>query len=141
MRAATKPGGTDDHRPQLTVGQPEIRTGPRQRLTVLLQGTAVDPFAIRAVYWHDDNRNAGGAARMVWQRGIGGFQTGWHWTMDWTFAASVPKGTKDIEVTAVSIKGPTAVAKVSLAADAHGPNTYQAPTLLGVLPTLTRWIA
>ena len=114
MRAATKPGGTDDHRPELTVGQPEIRTGPRQRLTVLLHGTAVDPFAIRAVHWHDDSRKAGGAARMVWKRGTGGVKTGWDWTMDWSFAASVPIGTKSIEVVAVSIKGPIAVAKISL---------------------------
>jgi hypothetical protein len=34
--------------------------------------------------------------------------------MDWSFTASIPKGTKNIEVEAVSIKGPTAVAKISL---------------------------
>jgi hypothetical protein len=114
MRAATKTGGTDTHRPQLTAGQPEIRTGPRKRLTVLLKGTAVDRFAIRAVYWYDDTGKARGAARLVWNRGIGGVDTGWHWTMDWTLAASVPEGTKSIEVAAVSIKGPTAVTKISL---------------------------
>ena len=114
MRAATKPGGTDNHRPQLTAGQPEIRTGPRKVLTVLLKGTAVDSSAIRAVYWHADSGKAGGAARMVWKRGTGGVKTGWVWTMDWSLAASVPEGTKSIEVAAVSIKGPIAVAKISL---------------------------
>jgi len=114
MRAATKPGVTDDHRPRLTVGRPEIRTGPRQMLTVVLHGTAVDPFAIRAVYWRDDSPKAGGAARMVWKRGTGGVKTGWDWTMDWSFTASIPKGTKNIEVEAVSIKGPMAVARISL---------------------------
>jgi hypothetical protein len=83
-------------------------------LTVLLHGTAVDPFAIRAVYWHDDSQKAGGAARMVWKRGTGGVKTGWDWRMDWSFTASVPQGTKSIEIEAVSIKGPTAVAKISL---------------------------
>lgn len=114
MRAVTEPGGTDDHLPRLTVGQPKVRAGPGKRSTVLLQGTAVDPFAIQAVYWSDGSRNVGGAARMVWKRGSGGGRTGWDWTMDWSLSASVPAGTKHIEVTAVSIKGPRAVAKVSL---------------------------
>jgi hypothetical protein len=112
MKAATKPGGADNHRPRLTVGQPKIRTGPQ--LTIKLHGTAVDPFAIRAVYWHADNQEAGGAARMVWKRGTGGVKTGWKWTTHWTLTASVPEGTKSIDVEAVSVKGPTSVARISL---------------------------
>ena len=66
------------------------------------------------MYWREASGKAWGAARMVWQPGPGGVRTGWNWTMNWSLSASVPKGTKSIEVKVVSVQGPTAVAKVSL---------------------------
>jgi hypothetical protein len=112
LRAVSLP--VDHERPHLTVGDPKLRTGPGQTTTVLLRGQAVDSHAIRAVYWREASGKAWGAARMVWQPGAGGVRTGWNWTMNWSLSASVPKGTKSIEVKAVSVQGPTAVAKVSL---------------------------
>ena len=114
MRAVSP---TVDHeRPQLTVADPKLRTGPGRTTTVLLQGQAVDTYAIRAVYWRDASGKAWGAARMVWRRVAGGDGTGWEWTMNWSLSASVPKGTKSIEIKAVSIKGPTTETEVSLTA-------------------------
>ena len=112
MRAVSP---TVDHeRPQLTVADPKLRTGPGRTTTVLLQGQAVDTYALRAVYWRDASGKAWGAARMVWRRVAGGDGTGWEWTMNWSLSASVPKGTKSIEIKAVSIKGPTTETEVSL---------------------------
>jgi hypothetical protein len=106
---------TADHkRPQLTVGDPVLRTGPGQRTTVLLQGRAVDRYAVRAVYWRAVSRKAWDAARMVWQPEPSGDRTGWNGTMNWSLSASVPKGTKSIEVKVVSSEGPTAMASVPL---------------------------
>lgn len=114
MRAVSP---TVDHeRPQLTVADPKLRTGPGRTTTVLLQGQAVDTYTIRAVYWRDASGKAWGAARMVWRRVAGGDGTGWEWTMNWSLSASVPKGTKSIEIKAVSIKGPTTETEVSLTA-------------------------
>ena len=62
------------------------------------------------------SRKAWGAARMVWQPEPAGDRTGWNGTMNWSLSASVPKGTKSIEVKVVSSEGPTAVANVSLTA-------------------------
>jgi hypothetical protein len=106
----------DPERPKLSVGDPMLRTGPGQTTTVLLHGSAVDADAVRAVYWRDASGKAWGVARLVWQPGPGSDKTGWDWTMNWSLSASVPKGTKSIEIKVLSIKGATAVANVSLTA-------------------------
>jgi hypothetical protein len=106
----------DPARPKMSVGDPKLHTGSGQTTTVLLHGSAVDRDAVRAVYWKDASSKAWGAARMVWQPGPGSDKVGWDWTMNWSLSASVPKGTKSIEIEVVSIKGATAVAKVSLTA-------------------------
>lgn len=107
----------DPTRPKLRVGAPKLGKGPDQTTTVQLRGSAADRDAVRAVYWKDASSKEWGVARMVWQPGPGNDKVGWDdWTMNWSVSASVPKGTNSIEIEVVSIKGLTAVAKVSLTA-------------------------
>jgi len=68
--------------------------GPGDLTTVVLRGYAVDPYAIRAVYWYDPNNRTSGAAQMTWDPGAGDALSGWDWRMNWSLSATLPGGLK-----------------------------------------------
>ena len=79
--------------------------GERQGRSALIEGTAHDNLAIRAVRWQDD-RGGSGVAELDWEVLSGDYDSGYKWQTRWSIPASaLTPGATKVTIRAVDIKG------------------------------------
>jgi hypothetical protein len=100
MQNASSPAEVDGEDPTL-----EVTRVPKRGRSALIEGTAHDNLAIRAVRWQDD-RGGSGTARLDWQVLSGDYDSGYEWQTRWSIpAGALTPGATEVTIRAEDIKG------------------------------------
>ncbi len=100
MQNASTPAAVDGKDPTL-----EVTRVSKQGRSALIEGTAHDNLAIRAVHWRDD-RGGSGVAELDWEVLSGDYDSGYKWRTRWSIpAGALTPGATEVTIRAVDIKG------------------------------------
>jgi hypothetical protein len=136
MQAASNPANVDGTDPTLRITSSAGSAAPPP----VIQGTAHDNLAIRAVRWRDD-RDGSGVAELTWNVLSGNYDAGYVWETRWSFrAAELTPGATRVIVTAEDLKGrtsPPGLLTWSSASDTTPPETSITAGASGVTGSTT----